>query len=64
MSNPTRPNISTEHQNEGDARDPSETLDRNQDRDCDTIPGGLDQEEVEDRPNVGVVEPEDYPDQQ
>ena len=50
------PNISTEHQKEGDARSPSDTLDRGQD-----TPGGLPPEDVEDRPNVGQVSPEDYP---
>lgn len=36
-----RPNLSTEHQHDGDARRPSDTLDRGQDRDADegeTIP--------------------------
>ena len=61
-----RPNVSTEHQREGDARDPSDTLDR---RDPETddrgdAPGGLDQQPVEDRPNVGTVKPEDYPEHQ
>ena len=51
------PNISTEHQKEGDARSPSDTLDRGQDQ----TPGGQAQEDVEDRPNVGTVSPEDYP---
>jgi hypothetical protein len=27
-------------------------------------PGGLPQEKVEDRPNVGTVRPEDYPEQE
>lgn len=55
---PTQPagNISTEHQEVGDARLPQDTLDRDQ------VPeGGLTPEEVEDRPGVGMVEPEDYP---
>lgn len=75
------PNLSTEHRREGDARRPSDTLDRAQTGDSDRTqprpdlstepsdrpedprhtPGGLDQEAVEDRPNVGSVEPEDYP---
>lgn len=52
-----RPNLSTEHQHDGDARRPSDTLDRAQ---GDT-PGGKPQEAVEDRPVVGTVKPEDYP---
>lgn len=52
-----RPNLSTEHQREGDARSPSDTLDRGQEG----TPGGQPQEAVEDRPVVGTVEPEDYP---
>ena len=63
----TRPdaNLSTEHQHEGDARRPSDTLDK--DRTADRpeppnhTPGGNDQEAVEDRPNVSTVTPEDYP---
>lgn len=59
------PNISTEHQQPGDARRPSDTLDKGQpaDRpeDARDTPGGNDQEAVEDRPNVGTVTPEDYP---
>lgn len=66
MTTETRnPNISTEHQREGDARRPSDTLDREQpaDRpeDSKATPGGNDQEAPEDRPNVGSVTPEDYP---
>jgi hypothetical protein len=55
---PTPPteNISTEHQNVGDARLPKDTLDRDQEPE-----GGLEPEEVEDRPSVGTVKPEDYP---
>ncbi len=79
------PNLSTEHQRDGDARRPSDTLDRGQttghtetqprpnlstepdEQPADRpehpkhTPGGLDQEDVADRPNVGQVEPEDYP---
>lgn len=60
-----RPNISTEHQAAGDARRPSDTLDKDQPADrpedpTDT-PGGNDQEAVEDRPNVSIVTPDDYP---
>ena len=85
------PNLSTEHQRDGDARRPSDTLDRGQQtgrtetqprpnlstepRDASTdddqpadrpehpnhTPGGRPQEKVEDRPNVGRVTPEDYP---
>ncbi|WP_070158016.1 hypothetical protein [Sphingobium phenoxybenzoativorans] len=51
------PNISTERQKEGDARSPSDTLNRGQEQ----TPGGQPQEDVEDRPNVGKVKPEDYP---
>lgn len=80
------PNLSTEHQQDGDARRPSDTLDRGQttdhtetqprpnlstepepaDRPEDRrdTPGSNTQEKVEDRPNVGVVEPDDYPQQQ
>lgn len=47
-------NISTEHQKEGDARRPSDTLNREQ-----TDVQG--QENVEDRPSVSSVTPEDYP---
>jgi len=50
------PNISTEHQNEGDARHPSDRLDKDR-----GTPGGNEQEDVGDRPNVGTVTPEDYP---
>lgn len=56
----SNPNLSTEHRREGDARRPSDTLDRGQDDDTD-VQG---QENVEDRPNVGQVEPSDYPHQQ
>ena len=59
-----RPNISTEHQQHGDARNPSDTLDRGQSDDPTETPGSNDQEKVEDRPNVGIVEPDDYPQQQ
>ena len=52
-----RPNISTEHQREGDARSPSDTLDRGQQG----TPGGQPPEDVEDRPVVSTVKPEDYP---
>lgn len=57
-TNPTlpRPNISTEHQRDRDARLPSDTLDRDQ-----ATPGGQPPEDVEDRPNVSSVDPEDYP---
>lgn len=74
------PNISTEHQRDGDARRPSDTLDRGQQGggtttqpnpnlstearegdERDDTPGGIEQEKVEDRPNVGQVEPDDYP---
>lgn len=60
------PNISTEHQDVGDARDPSDTLDRPdpEDDDRNDTPGGNPQEDVEDRPNVGNVTPDDYPEQQ
>ena len=51
------PNLSTEHQDAGDARRPSDTLDRDQ---TDT-PGANAKTPVEDRPNVGTVTPEDYP---
>lgn len=51
-----RPNISTEHQREGDARSPSDTLDRGQQTE-----GGQPRADVEDRPMVGSVDPEDYP---
>ena len=70
MTTETRsPNISTEHQREGDARQPSDTLDANQKEDQPAdrpedpkgTPGGNDQEAPEDRPNVGSVTPEDYP---
>lgn len=54
------PNISIEHQKEGDARRPKDTLDREQDE----TSGGNAPEDVEDRSNVGTVEPSDYPEQQ
>lgn len=57
-----RPNISTEHQKPGDARRPSDTLDRDQDGDDATDSRG--QQNVEDRPNVSTVKPSDYPQQQ
>ncbi|HEV7290421.1 hypothetical protein [Sphingomonas sp.] len=50
------PNISTENQKEGDARSPSDTLDRGQQTE-----GGQPPEDVEDRPIVGSVTPDDYP---
>ena len=56
-----KPNISTEHQASGDARRPSDTLDKDQAGDQADTPGGNDQEAPEDRPNVGSVTPEDYP---
>lgn len=64
------PNVSTEHQREGDARHPSDTLDRGQPDSSaparegderDDTPGSLAQEDVEDRPNVGQVSTDDYP---
>ena len=55
-----RPNLSTEHQREGDARAPSDTLDRGRDDAADS----RGQQDVEDRPNVGTVAPDDYPEQQ
>ena len=55
-----RPNISTEHQHEGCARAPSDTLDRGQPDTADS----RGQQDVEDRPNVGAVDPDDYPEQQ
>lgn len=54
-----RPNLSTEHQQQGDARSPSDTLDRGQDE-----ADSRGQQDVEDRPNVGQVGPDDYPQQQ
>lgn len=51
-----RPNLSTEHQREGDARRPKDTLDREQ-----GTAGGQRPEAVEDRPVVGTVKPDDYP---
>ena len=59
-----RPNLSTEHQQDGDARSPSASLDRGQDDSPANTPGSNEQEKVEDRPNVGIVEPDDYPQQQ
>lgn len=62
-----RPNLSTEHQRDGDARRPSDTLDREQtdktgEHSDDRAPAsGQKQEKVTDRPNVSTVEPEDYP---
>ncbi len=50
------PNISTENQKVGDARSPSDTLDRGQQPE-----GGQPIEDVEDRPMVGSVTPDDYP---
>lgn len=49
-------NISTEHQKPGDAMLPADTLDREQGAN-----GGQEPEDVEDRPSVGTVKPEDYP---
>ncbi|KQS04001.1 hypothetical protein ASG11_06835 [Sphingomonas sp. Leaf357] len=51
------PELSTEHQKEGDARSPSDTLDRGQEG----TPGGQPVEDVADRTNVSTVKPEDYP---
>lgn len=31
---------------------------------ADETPGGLPQEKVEDRPSIGTVKPEDYPEEQ
>jgi hypothetical protein len=59
-----RPNISTEHQQDGDARSPKASLDRGQSESPASTPGGIDQEKVEDRPNVSTVTPDDYPQQQ
>ena len=56
MTDTSEQNISTEHQEEGDARRPQDTLDRDQQTE-----GGLKPEAVEDRPSVGTVTPEDYP---
>lgn len=53
---PSARNISAEHQEVGDARLPRDTLDRDQEPE-----GGLEPEEVDDRPSVGTVKPEDYP---
>lgn len=56
MTNIPDSNISTEHQKPGDAMRPADTLDR--DRGANP---GQEPEDVEDRPSVGTVEPEDYP---
>ena len=55
MAGTSEQNISTE-QAKGDARRPQESLDSDQQTE-----GGLDPEDVEDRPSVGTVKPEDYP---
>lgn len=66
-----RPNISTEHQEQGDARRPRDVLDRTPERgpagqtlpsEDAGVPGGQPPEPVEDRPQVGEVSPDDYPD--
>lgn len=67
-----RPNVSTEHQEPGDARRPRDTLDREPERgpagqpepsDYDgPVPGGRPPEQVEDRPTVSRTEPDEYPD--
>jgi hypothetical protein len=49
-------NFSTERQKVGDAQLPRDTLDRDQEPE-----GGLEPEDVEDRPSIGSVKPEDYP---
>lgn len=46
-----------------DAPDPRDRDDADTDDRAET-PGGIDPEPVEERPNVGVVEPDDYPEQQ
>lgn len=56
MTEVEKENLSTQHQREGDAQLPADTLDRDQQTE-----GGQPPEEVEDRPNVGIVSPEDYP---
>jgi hypothetical protein len=38
-------------------------MDEHKDQNESDTPGGLPQEPVEDRPNVGIVEPEDYPEE-
>lgn len=55
------PNISTEHQKDGDARHPSDRLDKDQHDGDRATTDGNGQQNVEDRPNVGSVTPEDYP---
>lgn len=67
-----RPNVSTEHQEPGDARRPRDTLDREPKRgpagqpepsDYEgPIPGGQPPEEVEDRPAASRTHPNKYPD--
>ncbi|ALR20978.1 hypothetical protein [Sphingobium baderi] len=70
-------NISTENQPKGAARNPSDTLDRDEmprgplgDARPDsakgkgTTKGGQPPEDVENRPGVSTVKPEDYPSQQ
>lgn len=52
-----RPDPPAGHRREGDARSGSDTLDRGQEG----TPGGQPPEDVEDRPVVGTVKPEDYP---
>lgn len=56
MTEVEKENLSTQHQRVRDAQLPADTLDRDQQTE-----GGLPPEEVEDRPNVGSVSPEDYP---
>lgn len=48
---------------ENDAPHPRDRRDIDADDRAET-PGGIDPEPVEERPNVGVVEPDDYPEQQ
>lgn len=48
------PNISTEHQKDGDAGRPNDTLDKDR-------ADSRGQENVEDRPSVGTSNPEAYP---
>jgi hypothetical protein len=46
---------------QGNDRTPSGGSENSQGEPCSQTPGGQPQEDVEDRPNVSTVTPEDYP---
>jgi hypothetical protein len=57
-------NISTEHQREGDAKQPSDTLDRAQTPGVGRANPSLEDEIEKSVENQGSVKPEDYPERE